>query len=262
MAFPEDVRSKLAEVFAAPVLTSLNRRTVTEPWDEAVERTNKPFHFALVPAEVWKGAKFERSFVTSLGSMWEVAAVALGAPLRGWAAQGYSYAGSIHVEQLRVIQTILNDLESRARRPDWDGEVAEVLAAARGGTEPCHVTVDVAVGTTATDRSTHEYFEVKAPLPNSDQTKVSKEKIFKLTAMQGRECAYYALPFNPFGTREAYSHPFPRRWFDMHTDRAVLIGEEFWNQIGGEGTWGRMLEVASDVGEALRPRILNEYLLG
>ena len=101
MAFSEEMRSKLAAAFASPVLTTLNRRTVTEPWNESVERANKPFHFALVPAEVWKGSKFERSFTTSLGSMWEVAAVALGGPLRGWAAQGYSYAGSQNFKRRR-----------------------------------------------------------------------------------------------------------------------------------------------------------------
>ena len=123
------------------------------------------------------------------------------------------------------------------------------------------MTVDAAVGDSSTNRRAHEFFEIKAPLPNSDQTKVSKEKIFKLTAMVRRECAFFALPFNPFGTREAYSHSFPARWFDMRRDRVVLIGAEFWDRIGGAGTWEAMLEVAEEVGEHLRQRILDEYLL-
>ena len=176
-------------------------------------------------------------------------------------AKGHSYTGTIHTAQLHAIQSILNDLESRKRRPDWDKEIGEVFAVASGRTEPCHVTVDVAVGDSAADQRTHEFFEIKAPLPNSDQTKVSKEKIFKLTAMARRECAFYALPFNPFGTRAAYSHPFPMRWFDMRTDQVVLIGAEFWDRLGGPGTWVEMLEVAEEVGAGLRQRILDEYLL-
>lgn len=261
MSLPPEVRQRLGVVFSAPVLRTLERRTALEPWDEEAERLQKPFHHALVPAAVWKGSKFERSFVTSLGSMWEVAAVELGTALRGWATQGYSYSGQIHTTQLHVIQSILNDLEARRRKPDWDTEIKEVLAAASGSTEPCTVTVDVAVGESQADRNTHEYFEIKAPLPNADQTKVSKEKIFKLSAMERRECAFYALPFNPFGRREDYNHPFPMRYFDMRSDRVVLIGGEFWDRVGGPGTWESMLEVAEEVGADLRERILNEYLL-
>lgn len=261
MALPSHVRQRLGEVFSAPVLTTLERRTVSEPWDEAAEKLKKPFHHALVPAAVWKGSKFERSFTTSLGNTWEVAAVVIGRGVRGWVEQGHSYSGTIHTAQLHVIQSILNDLETRNRRPDWETEIGEVFAAAAGPTEPCHVTADVAVGDSAADQRTHEFFEVKAPLPNSDQTKVSKEKIFKLTAMERRECAFFALPFNPFGTRADYKHPFPMRWFDMRTDRVVLIGAEFWDRLGGPGTWDEMLEVAEEVGADLRQRIIDEYLL-
>jgi Type II restriction endonuclease, TdeIII len=261
MAFTPEIRKKLAEVFARPVLSTLERRTVLEPWDEAEEVMSRPFHHALVPAAVWKGSKFERSFTTSLGSTWEAAAVVLGTGLRGWAERGYSYLGEIDTTQLHTIQKILNDLEARRRRPDWPSEMEEVLAAARGSTEPCSVTVDVAVGASRDNRKGHEYFEVKAPQPNSDQTKVSKEKMFKLTAMEQRECAFFALPFNPYGTRQQYKHTYPMRWFDMRRDSVVLIAEDFWDRVGGPGTWASMLEVAEEVGADLRKRIVDEYLL-
>lgn len=235
--------------------------TRLRPWDEDAERLQKPFHHALVPAMVWKSSKFERSFVTRLGSVWENCAAELGASLRGWAVRSYSYVGEIHTAQLHAVQSILGDLEARRRRPNWNAEIAEVLGAASGPTEPCRVIVDVAVGVSEDDRDSHEYFEIKAPLPNSDQTKVSKEKMFKLSAMEGRECAFYALPFNPFGRREDYRHPHPMRYFDMRRDRVVLIGADFWDWIGGPGTWGEMLEVAEEVGTKLRNRILNEYLM-
>jgi hypothetical protein len=75
-------------------------------------------------------------------------------------------------------------------------------------------------------------FEIKAPLPNSDQTKVSKEKILKLYAMEPRQVAgaYYALPYNPYGRREDYAWSFPARWFNMREDEVVLIGNEFWGK--------------------------------
>src|SRR5207248_5613948 len=82
-------------------------------------------------------------------------------------------------------------------------------------------------------------FEVKAPLPNSDQTKVSKEKMLKLYAMDPCQIdgAYYALPYNPYGKRENYAWSFPARWFNMRKDAVVLIGDDFWEKVGGPGTY-------------------------
>lgn len=70
-------------------------------------------------------------------------------------------------------------------------------------------------------------FELKAPLPNSDQTKVSKEKILKLYCMDQPQvdAAFYALPYNPYGRRADYAWSFPKRWFNMKEDKVVLIGE-------------------------------------
>ena len=78
MPLRRKLRRALRTSFEAPLRATLRRRTVEEPWDEAAERLQRPFHYALVPAAVWKGSKFERSFTTSLGSVWERAAVAIG----------------------------------------------------------------------------------------------------------------------------------------------------------------------------------------
>lgn len=77
--------------------------------------------------------------------------------------QGYVYEGEIYSRQMQIITWILGDLEARRTRPDWDAEIAEVVAAASGEKEPCRVTVDVAVGDSAADRSGHEYYEIKSP---------------------------------------------------------------------------------------------------
>ncbi len=105
-------------------------------------------------------------------------------------------------------------------------------------------------------------FELKAPLPNSDQTKVSKEKILKLYCMEPKQIddAYYALPYNPYGIRKDYNWTFPGRWFDMKNDEAVLIGDEFWEKIGGAGTYKAFIEAINEIGREYKERIYREYL--
>jgi hypothetical protein len=59
--------------------------------------------------------------------------------------------------------------------------------------------------------------------------------------------AYYALPYNPYFKRENYEWSFPGRWFNMKEDSCVLIGEELWDLIGGEGTYQLFISEIIDV---------------
>lgn len=63
--------------------------------------------------------------------------------------------------------------------------------------------------------------------------------MLKLLAMEQNpvDKVYFALPCNPYGAKENYAWGFPQRWFDMKNDPCVLIGDEFWELIGGEGTY-------------------------
>jgi hypothetical protein len=105
-------------------------------------------------------------------------------------------------------------------------------------------------------------FELKAPLPNSDQTKVSKEKILKLFAMEPRlvDGAFFALPYNPYERREDYNWAFPNHWFNMREDEVVLIGEEFWDAVGGPGTYQAFIAAVNRLGPEYKQRIYVEFL--
>ena len=70
---------------------------------------------------------------------------------------------------------------------------------------------------------------------------------------------YYALPFNPYGERENYAHPHPKRWFDMINDEAVLMGKEFWDIVGGEGAYEAVIEIFKEVGKEYIKLIKKDY---
>lgn len=72
--------------------------------------------------------------------------------------------------------------------------------------------------------------------------------------------AFYALPYNPYGERKNYSWSFPSRWFNMRDDKVVLIGDEFWDRIGGGGTYRAFIEAVNEIGPGYRSRIYREYL--
>lgn len=237
---------------------------VKNPFIPEVFHSQKPLYAALVPDEIFKGSHFERRFVTPFGSAWEKLAMAVGIAYHGNCQKGKIIEGTIGEECLRRIQEILNNLEHdvvgvKKHKPDWASELRYVLEGG-GNPIPVSVTCDLFINS---KRTGERYaFELKGPLPNSDQTKVSKEKIFKLLAMDGCPVnqAFYALPYNPYIKRENYIWPHPNRWFDMKKDPCVLIGEELWDFIGGYGTYKAFIMEVNRLGVNYKERIYRDYL--
>lgn len=243
----------------------MNKVLVEEPFVKEEHRAKKPLYAALVPDEIFKGSHFERRFVTPFGGVWEKLAIVAANKGLGYGEKGRAITGQVNSERLRRIQEVLNNLEhgvkdKKRMKPDWNKELNYVLEGKSAKLIPVTVISDVY----AEDKKNKKKyaFELKAPLPNSDQTKVSKEKILKLYSMEPLqvEDAFYALPYNPFGKRKNYSWAFPSRWFDMQNDEVVLIGDEFWEKIGGLGTYKAFIEAINEIGTDYKNRIYREFL--
>lgn len=46
----------------------------------------------------------------------------------------------------------------------------------------------------------------------------------------------------------------------MKEDKVVLIGEEFWEKIGGLGTYKAFIEAVNEISQEYKERIYREYL--
>lgn len=242
----------------------MNKVTVVDPFIKEDHRLRRPLYAALVPDEIFKGSHFERRFVTPFGGVWEKLAVVVAREFHGHCEMGHRISGTVGKESLRRIQETLARLEHPEKgaartKPDWVAEMAYIRA---GGGQPIPVDVVCDIYIESQETGLRYAFEMKGPLPNSDQTKVSKEKMFKLMAMSPTSVdhAFYALPYNPYGRKEDYAWGFPARWFDMRNDESVLIGGEFWDLIGGEGTYANFIREVNLLGREYRERIYTEYL--
>jgi hypothetical protein len=241
----------------------MDKVLVDDPFIKEEHKAKRPLYAALVPDEIFKGSHFERRFVTPFGRAWEQLAMVAATEGLGFGSMGQRINGVIKAERLRRIQQVLNWLEhptnGERRRPDWTTELEYVM---EGGGKDVPVTVICDVFAMDKEQRTRYAFELKAPLPNSDQTKVSKEKLLKLYAMEPLQItgAYYALPYNPYGSRDQYGWSFPARWFNMKKDEVVLIGDEFWEKIGGIGTYQAFIAAINEIGKEYKDRIYREYL--
>lgn len=258
------IKADIQAVISTLMGRVLNRVLVSDPFLADKFKAEKPLYAALVPEEIFKGSHFERRFVTPFGGAWEKLAIVAATHGLGHAEAGYIVHGQIGELRLKRINEVLNRLEhglgSTGRiKPDWTAEL-EYIKKAKGRQIPVSVVCDIHVSSPAQKRS--YAFELKGPLHNSDQAKASKEKVLKLHAMEPRvvDEAYFCLPYNPYGKKAAYAWTHPMRWFNMKEDAVVLIGDEFWDKIGGTGTYQAFISAVNEIGPAFRDRIYREYL--
>lgn len=69
------------------------------------------------------------------------------------------------------------------------------------------------------------------------------------------------MAYNPYGRDKInYKHSFSTRYLDMK--KQVMLGEEFWELIGGKGTYQNLLEIYYEVGREKGPDMLDKLALG
>lgn len=69
------------------------------------------------------------------------------------------------------------------------------------------------------------------------------------------------MAYNPYGKdRGSYKHSFSLKYLDMQNQ--VILGKEFWDLIGGEGTYGEVLSIYREVGKEKGPDIIEQLALG
>jgi hypothetical protein len=92
------------------------------------------------------------------------------------------------------------------------------------------------------------YFEMKSAKPNKGQCIEMKQRLLKVLGIRrsNEVFVWWGVPYNPYGTAEAYHHPYPLRFFDFRNE--VKLGSEFWNFVGGDGTYELLLALYREVG--------------
>lgn len=101
------------------------------------------------------------------------------------------------------------------------------------------------------------YFEIKTVKPNIDVFEKSKTKLLEWVARRRKKIiVFLAFPYNPY-------HPKPYYRFtevsmmDIRND--FLVGNEYWDFIGGKNTFPELLEVFNEVGKAFKVRLERKF---
>ncbi len=221
------------------------------------ETTSMPFLARLVQdSEKIAAYSFIHSIATSLGmSIYEEVSCILVRDLVTDCSRNYGVGGSISSDQKSTISQIVNKLREGERRPNIKKEVAEVLKASKKGA------VFQKSGNIADffmKRDGIEYFfEIKTVKPNIDVFEKSKTKLLEWVARKYSPVrVFLAFPYNPY-----YPEPYTRftqsNLMDHPND--FLIGEEYWNLLGGENTFAELLSTFDEVGKDYKARLQAKF---
>lgn len=238
--------------------------TQSEPLERIAEDGSSPdgilapFHDALVPGIHGLG---ERGFSTALGNLHERVALQIACDVHAQASRAHDLSGRLPVLGREFITQRIDQLARGAATPDHPYERQQLLDAF-GAEVPERTRIDLYIK--SHDQMEH-YFEIKSPKPNKGQCIEMKHRL--LTALGIRRDSnvfvWWGVPYNPYGTAEAYDHPYPKRYFDFGNE--VKLGAEFWNFVGDDGgTYEMLLDLYRGVGEEYSEELdkLREALAG
>jgi len=223
--------------------------------DNTIERLKKakgnyrPFHSKLLSEEILKASMFERSFSTSFGQrVIERISKVIASDVNGTEEVENQKNTIINISKFTTasIHEHLQQLRDNmlGRKASWN-EDYKIIIKSKEETEEQRVISDLWFKRDGIDY----FFSIKTVKPNIDQTMEAKRDVLRLKATLPNSYPYFALPYNPYGEiKKNYKHSPPFKIFDMINDDVVLIGQEYWDIIGGKGTYQSLLELVEQVG--------------
>jgi len=223
----------------------------------------KPFHESLIPDGILSISAFERSFSTKLGTTFEECALLIAKGLHRRAERGHRVSGPVTPKAIKRIEAIANEIGSGGMRSRYPTYVKEIIKLSKIGSGVERISIaDLYVQTKSGDEL---YFEIKSPKPNKGQCLEATMRLLQIQAITHDKYpkvkAFYATAYNPYGIKKnQYNHSFTINYMDIKNQ--VLVGKEFWDMVGGPGTYEEVLAIYQEVGKEKGPDMLDQLALG
>jgi len=235
----ESDKKRIAEEFRNCVLGTIRRI-------EEVD-TYRPFHAALLSDEALFWSRFERSFSTSFGQrvVEEISKIVVLSGGATDASRQKETEIAIDVAVDNAISDHISTLRS-GNRMNWIETLQSIDSIEKQGINAHQrVISDLWWKKNGIDH----FMSIKTVKPNIDQTAVAKTDLLRLKLNDPACKVYFGLYYNPCGEDKAsYAFNPPKGIFDFANDSVVLIGRDYWDVLGGEGTYDTVLGIAREVG--------------
>jgi len=219
----------------------------------ARETTYMPFLVRLIQDEEKVSSySFIHSIATTLGmSIYEEVAKIIAEPHSQAVGVKVDLDSTLSDEQLKVIEKIVTELRDGRRKVNKEEETKEVLSVNPEGGKPYKK--DRLADFFMKRDGKEYYFEIKTVKPNIDVFTTSKIKLLQWIARKQKQIiTIVAFPYNPY-----YPQPYTRFTEQgvVEKNKELLVGEEFWNFLGGEDTYEELLELFDEIGKEFKDKI-------
>lgn len=225
------------------------------------EPASMPFHTRLLGKDRLSLYAFIHSLNTNFGTaIFEPIALAL-AQNKFKLAESQVVAGTqISEEAHKIIQEIMDELATAQSSPNKANEIELIRKVCqKGKTKKVKLTrVDVKVESKSGELF---LFDIKTAKPNAGGFKEFKRTLLEWVAAVLAENpkvqinTIIAIPYNPYEPQQ-YNRWTMRGMLDLENE--LKVAQEFWDFLGGEGSYEDLLDCFERVGIAMRGEI-DEY---
>ena len=204
---------------------------------------------------------------TKLGNSFEECARLIALEHHQEVRRGYDIKTQVSISAFAEAELQKQNYESSIKqeqgKPSFDQMIKAVLNARR--TDDLEIKI-VRVDLYILAKDGKEFFfEIKAPKPNKGQCLEVLQRLLRFHLLRGVKRpevqAYYAMPYNPYGaTKVDYKWTQAKSYLPF--DEAVVIGNEFWNIVGGPTAYEELLEIYLEVGREKSKYMLDTLAFG
>lgn len=249
MALSPDQRNKIAALLSDKIDRKLGRY--------GRETTAMPFLARLIQdSEKIAAYSFIHSLATTLGmSIYEEVSCIIASEHCDEAYRNYGVGGVLSARQKQAVNEIVTALRNGGRKANSAQEKKEVLSASaeNGKFQKSGNIADFYMKKGGREH----FFEIKTVKPNIDVFEKSKTKLLEWVARRRTDVeVYLAFPYNPY-------HPNPYERFAesgmMDAPNDFLVGDAYWDFIGGANTFPDLLDVFDAVGKRYKEQLHEKF---
>lgn len=227
------------------------------------EPASMPFHTRLLGKDRLALFSFIHSLNTNFGTaVFEPVAITLASKNYKVATSQTRVGSQISEEAHKVIQDIMDNLSTAVTSPDKPKEIEAIRKVCRKGKmKNVKLTVvDVWIESISGELF---LFDIKTAKPNAGGFKEFKRTLLEWVAAvlainpDAKVNSIIAIPYNPYEP-QPYNRWTMRGMLDLENE--LKVAAEFWDFLGGKGTYDELLECFERVGIELRPEI-DKYFM-
>lgn len=222
------------------------------------EPSSMPFHTRLLGKDRMALFSFIHSLNTNFGTtIFEPVAMVLASEKFELALSQQVAGKQISSEAHNVIQNIMDNLATANSTPDKPSEIEAIRAVCQKGQMRDVKLTKIDVKLVAHNGQIY-LFDLKTAKPNAGEFKGFKRTLLEWTAAtlaitpDAAVQSMVAIPYNPYEP-ESYSRWTMRGMLDLQNE--LKVADEFWDFLGGIGTYQQLLDIFEKVGIELRQEI-------